>query len=97
MAYKSGNPYKPLRALVGAQEARRLCPSWRMVTAALTGPRPTWVELDHAGGGGWRDGAPPAPVGVVCDQDWRPVYFETPGGHRLPRLGGELEDGEAAG
>ena len=26
MAYKSGNPYKPLRALVGAQEARRLCP-----------------------------------------------------------------------
>lgn len=112
MSHKIRNPYRPLRAFAGAQEARRLCPTWRMVTVALgatapgrpwyrsafapdrqppplgtpgDGP-PSWCELDHTGKSTWRDGTPPAPVGVICDQDWQPVRYETPGGHKLPRL-----------
>ena len=53
---------------------------------------PAWCEADHTGASAWRDGTPPAPVGVVCDQDWRPVEFTTPGGHCLPRLGRDAEE-----
>lgn len=34
----------------------------------------------------WRDGPPPAPCGVYCDEDWRPIFFTTKGGRRLPNL-----------
>lgn len=88
MAHKTRNPYKPLRHYAGAAHARTLCPAWRMVWAVQGGQ---WCETSHLLGQTWHDGEPPAPVGVVCDEQWRPVAWTTEGGHRIPRLAEAFE------
>jgi len=86
MKYKRIHYYKgspdPLRAICAVQ------PRWQLVEVH---------HDDHRGGGfygvrfaggafEWRDGTPPAPCGIYCDDDWRPIVFTTRDGRRLPNL-----------
>lgn len=65
----------------------QFAPGWTPPPAGVRGDGPpAWCELDHTGASTWHEGQPPAPVGIVCDRDWRPVEVRTDSGRVLPRL-----------
>lgn len=84
---KTRNPYAPLRYFQGIMEAMKVCPTWRMiVTSSDSGGKHFWGERDHTGSFWWREGPPPVPAGIVCDENWIPVEFQTGSGRTLPNL-----------